>query len=166
MPSQFFGVMAKHFITFGVTNTFQKSDGTLGIRTIIANESDNLNLWVNGWRSVLENNFISNKRYSLYDSSGKLVKRNIENNIKILKELTEDWAEVKRENNSSSRKKFASNKLITLKNQLNALGIDFTSSEIKNILSDIYSEGEDARDRSRSSYTIDNILKRLLQTNN
>lgn len=163
LPSQFFGVMAKHFITFGVTNTFQKSDGTLGIRTIIANESDNLNLWIDGWRSTLENNFISNKRYSLYDSTGKLVRKNIENNIKILKELTEDWAEVKRENDFSSRKKFASNKLITLKNQINALGIDFTSSEIKNILSDIYFKGEG---RSRSSYNIDNILKRLLQTNN
>ena len=90
LPSQFFGVMAKHFVTFGVTNTFQKSDETLGIRTIIANESDNLNLWIDGWRSTLENNFISNKRYSLYDSTGKLVRKNIENNIKILKELTED----------------------------------------------------------------------------
>lgn len=163
LPSQFFGVMAKHFVTFGVTNTFQKPDETLGIRTIIANESDNLNLWIDGWRSTLENNFISNKRYSLYDSTGKLVRKNIENNIKILKELTEDWAEVKRENDFSSRKKFASNKLITLKNQLNALGIDFTSNEIKNTLSDIYFEGEG---RSRSSYSIDNILKRLLQTNN
>lgn len=167
--SQFYSVFKKDFVMHSIVTTSESPDGTISYKTPIINQSDDLNLWIEDWRNTLENKVIFNSNYSIYNTDGTLNLKNIENNISVLQELVKEWNTVIKQDNLELRKDFLSRKNVTIKNQLNALGIGLTSLEVKDLLADALVDVTEIKNLfgvNPSSFNVDTILSKLVLTNN
>jgi hypothetical protein len=168
LSSQFYSVFKKDFTKHGITTTVQSSEGTVSYKTHIINQSNNLSNWIDNWKSNLENRIIFNDNYSVYDTDGSLNIKNIENNINILQDLVKEWNGIVKQNNIDLRKDFLSRKNITIKNQLNAVGISVDNNEVKNLFLDSLVDTKELKDKfgiDKSSFNLDTILNKLVLTN-
>ena len=166
--SQFYSGMKKDFTLHSIVSTVENSEGVVSYKTPTINLTDDTNVWISNWRSILEHRVSNNFRYSVYNSDGTLNAKNIKNNIKILQDLIKDWNSIKNSGDTKERKKFVTNKKITVWNQLRAIGISVSENDVKNLLSDAYVDTELIADKfgvNKNSFNLDTILDKLIKQN-